>query len=143
VRCDLVHTSSHRKGAHGHFILLSHIRQCQRSIDRETLLERMTAEQLEFRTDDALLGQTGDELVLERMWVHPPLDASSSGILGHDLPDAPSGVRPVAIGFEEIRHAHQALTLDVLASSPRKLVGKSTYRSLWFCQLSHPKGQRR
>jgi Plasmid pRiA4b ORF-3-like protein len=43
LRCEPVRTSLHRKGAHGHFIFLSHLRQCQRSIDRETLLDRMTA----------------------------------------------------------------------------------------------------
>src|SRR5215218_5302214 len=84
----------------------------------------MTAEQLEFRTDDALLGQIGDELVPEQMWVHPLLDASGPGVLCHDLPDAPGGVRPVAIGFEEIRHALHALTLDVLGELSPKAGGK-------------------
>jgi hypothetical protein len=124
VRCDPVLTSSRRKGAHGHFIFLGHIRQCQLSVDRETLLERMTAKQLEFRTDDALPGQLGDELVSEQMRVHPLLDASSLGILGHDLPDAPGGVRPVAIGFEEIRHALQALTFEVRGELSSKAGGK-------------------
>jgi hypothetical protein len=117
-------SSSHWKGAHGHFIFLSHIRQGQLSVDRETLLDRMAAEQLEFRSDDALLGQIGDELVSEQMGVYPLLDASSPGIVCHDLPDAPGGVRPVTIGFEEIHHALQALPFDVLGELSPKAGGK-------------------
>ena len=56
---------------HGCFVFVDYIRQRQGSIDRKTLFHRVTAEELEFGTDDALLREIRDELMPKEMRIDP------------------------------------------------------------------------
>ena len=63
--------SSHREALHRRFILGGHIRQRQLPIHRQTLLGRMTTEQLELGADNPLLRQIRDELMTKQMRIDP------------------------------------------------------------------------
>jgi hypothetical protein len=58
LRSDVISPLSHRKVLHGRLVFGGHIRQRQGAIDLETLLDRMTAEELKFWADDALLRES-------------------------------------------------------------------------------------
>jgi hypothetical protein len=63
--CDKTqHPSPDWKRLHRLFVLAGNIGQSQITIDRQTFLLRVTAEQLQFWADDSLAGQKSDDLML-------------------------------------------------------------------------------
>ena len=73
---------------HGCFVFVDHIRQRQGSIDRKALFHRMTAEELEFWADNALLREIRYELVSEEVRVDALGNAGPHRILFHYLPQS-------------------------------------------------------
>jgi hypothetical protein len=118
MRYDLISRLSGRKRPHGRFVLLSYIRQCQFTVNRQTLLHRMPTEQLQLWTDDAVSGQMRDELVPEEVWIDSLGNSCSQGVLFDELPHAPCGVRSMAIRFKEIERALGPLAFHVLGELP-------------------------
>ena len=91
----------------------------------------MPAEQLQLGTDDPLLGQIRDELMPEEMRIDPFLNTRGHRVLFDDLANASGRVRAMPIRLKEIASRPALCWRSIYcASSPRKLVGKSTYAIL-------------
>ena len=73
----------------------------------------MPTEQLQLGTDDAVLGQVGDELMAKEMRIDPLRDARGPCILRDQLAQSPGRVRTVPPRLKEIGRA-----LTALASTP-------------------------
>ena len=74
---------------HRRFILGCHIRQRQLPIHGQTLLGRMTTEQLELGANNTLLRQIRDELMTKQMRIDALGNPSSSGVLLDNLSKPP------------------------------------------------------
>src|SRR5436190_12328088 len=74
----------------------------------------MATEELQLGTDDPVLGEMGDELMAEEMWVDALFDARRAGVLRDQLPQPPGRVGTVPLRFKEIGRSLAPLAFHIL-----------------------------